>query len=276
MSAFLDTLGRARRLAQTIASRIGNAINPPLSEDAKPLDLQQAILEAIEARTQPMGGGRRQMPDGYVSVKVIAKDAADERAMRLVLDGVRELAVARLKELQCRLPNPFRVDVTYLRRRPASWPAGQPMAIEFEAQAPAGASAPARAADPAQPDLILTIVRGRASAPSYTLREPAIRVGRSEAPVDDRGRARQNHVAFTEDDDPHSRTVGRGHCEIRYDAAAGEYKIFDERSANGTRIVRAGEVIEVPPQDPFGIAIRHGDEVQFGTAAARVEIRPPA
>jgi pSer/pThr/pTyr-binding forkhead associated (FHA) protein len=270
MNAFLDN---ARQLAQTLAARIGKAINPPLSEDAKPLDLQQAILEAIDARTQPVGGGRRQMPDGSVHVRVIAKDAADERAMRLVLDGVRDLAVARLKELQCGIPNQFRVDVAYLRRRPASWPAGQPMTIEFDAQPPAGAQPSARAADPAQPDLILTIVRGRTSAPSYTLREPAIRVGRSEAPVDDRGRARVNHVAFTEDDDAHSRTVGRGHCEIRYDAAGGEYRIFDERSANGTRIVRGGQVIEVPPQDPFGIAIRTGDELQFGTAAAIVEIR---
>ena len=213
------------------------------------------------------------MPDGYVSVKVIAKDAAVERAMRLVLDGVRDVAAARLKELQCRLPHQFRLDVAYLRDRPEGWPEGQPMTIEFEAQPPASRGAAAAAPDAAQPELILTILRGRASAPSYTLRETVIRIGRSDAPVDDRGRARHNHVAFTEDDDPHSRTVGRGHCEIRYDAAGGEYRLFDERSANGTRIVRDAQVIEVPPQDPFGIAIRSGDELQFGTAAARVEIR---
>ena len=270
MNAFLD---HARQLAQTLAAKINKAINPPLAEDARPLDLQQAILEAIEARTQPTGGGRRQMPDGFVRVAVIASDAAGERAMRLALDGVGDLAVARLKELQCRVPNLFRVEISYLRERPEGWPSSQPMSMEFEAQSPAGAAVPSRRADPAQPELVLTILRGRASSPSYTLREAAVRVGRSNAPVDDRGRARHNHVAFTEDDDAHSRTVGRGHCEIRYDAAAGEYKIFDERSANGTRIVRDGQVIDVPPQDPFGIAIRTGDELQFGTAAARVEIR---
>jgi hypothetical protein len=273
MTSFLD---QARELAQNLAAKFSRAINPPLAGDARPLDLQQAILEAIEARTQAAGGGRRQFPDGYVSVRVVAKDPADERAMRVALDGIRDLAAARLRELQCRLPNTFRVDVTYLRKRPASWPANQPLAIEFDAQPPASASAAMHvpAPDAAQPELILTIVKGRASAASYTLREPAIRIGRSESPVDDRGRARHNHVAFTEDDE-HSRTVGRGHCEIRYDRAGGEYRIFDERSANGTRIVRGGEIIEVPAQDPFGIAIRSGDELQFGTAAARVEISPP-
>jgi pSer/pThr/pTyr-binding forkhead associated (FHA) protein len=273
MSSFLDN---ARELAQTLVEKINRVINPPLSSDARPLDLQQAILEAIEARTQPAGGGRRQMPDGYVGVRIVAKDPAEERAMRAALDGIRELAATRLRELQCRVPQSFRIDVAYVRRRPASWTPDQPLAIEFEAAAPAPAGAGPQPADAAQPDLILTIVRGRASADSYTLREPAVRVGRSEAPVDDRGRARLNHVAFTEDDDAHSRTVGRGHCEIRYDRAGGEYRIFDERSANGTRIVRDGHVIEVPAQDPFGIAIRSGDELQFGTAAARVEIRPPA
>ena len=272
MTGFLEN---ARELAQTLATKISRAINPPLTHDARPLDLQQAILEAIDARTQPAGGGRRQMPDGFVAVSVLATDAAEERAMRAALDGIRDLAASRLRELQCRVPQAFRVDVSYLRERPESWAPDQPMQIEFEAHAPAAqAAAGSRDADAAQPGLVLTILRGRASAPSYTLREAAVHIGRSESPVDDRGRARRNHVAFTEDDDAHSRTVGRGHCEIRYDRAGGEYRIFDERSANGTRIVRDGQVIEVPAQDPFGIAIRDGDELQFGTAAARVEIRP--
>lgn len=273
MKEFFD---KSRQLVQSVASKVGKAINPPLSADATPLDLQQAILEAIEARTQPVGGGRRALPDTYVKVKVMARDAADERAMQLVLGGVRDKAVARLRELQCDVPAGFRVDVGYVRRRPSGW-ADQPMMIDFEADAPGGDAPaakqkPAAHGEPGQPQLILTIVRGRAAYPSYTLCEPAIRVGRSEAPVDDRGHARRNDVAFTEEDDPHSRTVGRGHCEIRYDRARGEYRIFDERSANGTRVIRDGQVIDVPPKDPFGVAIRSGDELEFGTAAARVEI----
>lgn len=272
MKEFLD---QSRQFVQSVASRVGKAINPPLSDDATPLDIQHAILEAIEARTQPVGGGRRALPDGHVKVKVLAKDAADERALQLVLGGIRDKAAARLGELQCDLPQGFAIDVSYVRKRPASWPADQPISIEYAAEAPGGSQprtdASVSSAPDTQPQLTLTIVRGRAAAASYSLREPAVRIGRSAAPVDDRGHARQNHVAFDEED-PHSRTVGRGHCEIRYDDRGGEYRIFDERSANGTRIIRAGQVIDVPPKDPFGVAIRSGDELEFGTAAARVEI----
>jgi pSer/pThr/pTyr-binding forkhead associated (FHA) protein len=81
---------------------------------------------------------------------------------------------------------------------------------------------------------------------------------------------RRNDVAFLENDDERNRTVTRGHAEIRYDRGRGEYRVFDEGSANGTRIVRSGEVIEVPPRDPLGVALRTGDELQFGTAAVRV------
>jgi pSer/pThr/pTyr-binding forkhead associated (FHA) protein len=161
-----------------------------------------------------------------------------------------------------------------VRKRPASWPVDQPMVIEYAAETPEASKAPVTTERPGanvQPELILTIMRGRASAASYSLREPSVRIGRSAAPVDDRGHARQNHVAFDEED-PHSRTVGRGHCEIRYDHGGAEYRIFDERSANGTRIIRAGQVIEVPPKDPFGVAIRPGDELEFGTASVRVEV----
>lgn len=271
MKEFLE---KSRQFVQTVASKVGQAINPPLTDDATPLDIQHAIVEAIESRAQPVGGGRRALPDAYVKVKVIASDAAEERALQVVLAGLQARVLARLAEVECDVPRGFRVNVAYLRRRPSGWAPDQPMAIEYEADVPAG-SARADREKPAehhQPALILTVVRGRAASDSYTLREPLIRIGRSAAPVDDRGHARHNHVAFTEEEDAHSRTVGRGHGEIRYDQARDEYRIFDEGSANGTRVIRAGEVIEVPARDPFGVAIRSGDELEFGTAAVRAEI----
>ena len=271
-----ELVEKSRRFVQSVASRLDKAINPPLSSDATPLDLQHAIVEAIESRAQPVGGGRRALPDAYVKVKVIAKDPAEQRALQTVLGGLQERVLTRLREVGCELPRGFRIEVVYLRRRPAGWAVDQPMQIEYEAGPPAGGeragSEHAPAAERAHPALTLTIVRGRATSEAYTLREPWIRIGRSAAPVDHRGHARHNHVAFTEDDDPHSRTVGRGHGEIRYDAARGEYRIFDEGSANGTRVIRGGEVIAVPPRDPFGIAIRSGDVLEFGTAAVRVGI----
>lgn len=265
MKEMKESLQRMRDLVRTAADRVGNAINPPLTEDARPIDIRQAIVEAIESRVQPVGGGRRVLPDRYVKVRVLTTDAAEERALQTALSDVQAIAARRLRELACDVDPAFRVDVAYVRKRPSSWAEGQPMQIEFEAAAPSAAPA-------SQPALVLTIVNGRASAESYVLREPIVRVGRSVSPVDQLGRPRHNHVAFLEEGDPVSATVGRGHCEIRYQADTGQYRIFDERSANGTRIVRNGEIIAVPAQDPFGVAIEAGDELQFGSASARVEL----
>ena len=99
-----------------------------------------------------------------------------------------------------------------------------------------------------------------------------VRLGRSADPTDDRGRPRLNDVAFVENDSPENRTVTRGHALIRFDARTGEYRLFDEGSANGTQILRSGEAIDVPRRDPIGVSLRSGDEIQLGKAAIRIKI----
>jgi hypothetical protein len=79
-------------------------------------------------------------------------------------------------------------------------------------------------------------------------------------------------VAFLENDSADNRTVTRGHAIIRFDARRGEHRLFDEGSANGTRVVRSGVVIEVPKRDPVGVCLRSGDEVHLGKAALRIRI----
>ena len=44
------------------------------------------------------------------------------------------------------------------------------------------------------------------------------------------------------------------------------------KRANGTRILRSGEPIDVPRRDPVGVSLRSGDEVQLGKAAIRIRI----
>jgi pSer/pThr/pTyr-binding forkhead associated (FHA) protein len=91
-------------------------------------------------------------------------------------------------------------------------------------------------------------------------------------PTDHLGQPRHNQVVFVEEGDEHGATVGRAHASIRWDADRREYRLFDDGSHNGTRIVRAGVTIPVSPRDPVGVTVRSGDEIQFGTAAVRVEV----
>ena len=258
---------RAKQLSQTMADRLRRAVDPPLASDATPLEIRHFIVESIEWRVQAAGGGRRRLPDPVIEVRVVAQDQAAQRALRAAIDDVEVAAVARLKELACEIPAGFRIQVAYLKRAPAGWPAGRQVAIDYPSQG--GQPLPSSSAVPA---LKLTVIRGTATQPSYDFAAPVVRVGRSEAPQDDRGRTRRNDVAFLEQDDDTNMTVTRGHCEIRYSRESGGFRVFDERSANGTRIVRGGEVIDVPSNDPLGAAILDGDELHFGKAAVSVAI----
>jgi hypothetical protein len=259
-----EIVDRARQLSRTVAGRLRRAVDPPLASDATPLEIRHFIIESIESRVQPAGGGRRKFPDALVDVKIVA-DPAAQRALRTALDDVQSGVLARLKELSCEAPAGFGVQVTYLKRAPAGWPPDRQVAVEYSHVQPVESVASG------MPELTLTVTRGSAAQESYSFTQPIVRVGRSPAPHDDRGRTRRNDVAFLEDGNDDNMTVTRGHCEIRYSRAGG-YRVFDERSANGTRIVRNGEIIDVPANDPIGVAILDGDELQFGTAAVRVGV----
>jgi hypothetical protein len=260
-----EIVDRAKQLSRTMAGRLRRAVDPPLASDATPLEIRHFIIESIEARVQPSGGGRRKLPDALVDVKIVAADPAAQRALRTALDDVQSAVLARLKELRCEVPAGFSVQVAYLERAPSGWAADRQLSIEY-AHVQTVETAP-----PGMPELTLTVTRGSAAQESYSFTLPLVRVGRSPAPHDDRGRTRRNDLAFLEDGNDDSMTVTRGHCEIRYSRAGG-YRVFDERSANGTRIVRDGEIIDVPANDPMGVAILDGDELQFGTAGVRVGI----
>jgi hypothetical protein len=233
--------------------------------------MRHFIVESVEARVQPTGGGRRKLPDALVEVRIVAADPAAQRALRAALDEVQAAVIARLQELRCDVPAGFRVQVAYLKRPPAGWPADRQIVIDYPQPAAAATATPLET-----PALTLTVLRGAAAQDTYVFTTAIVRVGRSQMPHDDRGRTRRNDVAFLENGDEDSMTVTRGHCEIRFSRGHGGYRVFDEGSANGTRLVRGGDIIEVPANDPMGVAIQDDDELQFGNAAVRVAIGGPS
>ena len=260
---------RARTIGENVVDAVRRAVDPPLDADARPIDIKRAIVEAVEQQTEPAGGGRRVLPGDAVHVKVLAEDADARRALEAVLADVGETIAARLAELQCAVPRRFSADVTYARRPPADWQPEQRLAVTLVQSA---TTQPASEATTSLPSLSIDVIRGQAAQAQFTFAVPVVRIGRSADPLDERGRPRFNDVAFLEDDTPENKTVTRGHALIRYNTATSEYRLFDEGSANGTRVVRGGDVIDLPKRDPVGLALRSGDEVQLGKAAIRVKI----
>ena len=269
---------RARSIGESVAGVVRRAVDPPLTADARPLDVKRAIVEAVEQQVEPAGGGRHVLPGDAVQVQVLAEHVAQRKALEAVLRDLRDSIRARLLEVRCSVPRQFTVDVSYVRRAPAEWETEQRLSVVVNGFDPDGgrSAGPGRTLHDSPDDqprvLGIDVVRGQAARKHFTFSESVVRIGRSLDPTDERGRPRVNDIAFLDNDSAENRTVTRGHAVIRFDVRRREYRLFDEGSANGTRVVRRGEVIEVARRDPMGVALRSGDEVQLGKAVLKLRI----
>jgi hypothetical protein len=120
-------------------------------------------------------------------------------------------------------------------------------------------------------EIKLTITSGTADKPAYALALDRINLGRCAEVRDSRNHLlRTNHVAFTDGAGQANETVSRNHAHIDC-STSGEYRLFDDRSAHGTSIVRNGRTIVVPPGSR-GVRLQPGDEVVLGEARLRVKL----
>jgi hypothetical protein len=272
-----DLFTRVDGALRVAVQRVQQWFDPPLDREAAPLEVREAIIEDIEQHAESAGAGRRVLPYNRVIVTMLAPDKPSRARLQAALTGLQESVVARLTELRCAIPTGFAVETRYITRPPAAWSPHQRLAFTYDQRDPSPRLRPgqadmpsAAANEPAR--LRITIARGQATHASYTFAESHIRIGRSAQPIDGLGRPRTNQVVFLEDGDDDTRTVGRAHASIRYDTTRREYRVFDDGSHNGTRVMREGALLEVKPHDPVGVTLRSGDEIQVGTAALRIEI----
>jgi len=249
--------------------RVRSWFNPPLGADARPLEVREAVLECVEARVEPAGHGRRVLPFDRIVVTVLALDRDRRAALEAALEDLEQAVMARLTELRCQTPAGFGVQVEYAKRPRPGW-ADRCLDVQFERSPAALVPAPNATAV-----FHVTVLRGTTSQASYQFSERQILIGRTSDPVDRRGRTRHNQVAFVDEGDPVSRTVGRAHASICYELSRGEYRLFDDGSHNGTQVVRDGVVLDVTPRDPIGVVLMSGDEIRFGTAAIRIRVETP-
>jgi hypothetical protein len=263
-----DRLSHVSRIGKDLQSRLRRFFDSPLDADAKPLEVCQAVLDEIECKLQPVGRGRRVFPYNRLVVRV-RQTSADRPALEAVLATLDRRLRERLAELRCEAPEPLDVKLAFVKEAPPEWMPDQMFAIDYhtEAEVP-----PASRVKPRPPAVQVTILKGAATDKAYTFREPVISIGRTAEPSDDLGRVRRNRVVFLDTIDGVTETVGRAHARLCYDSRNGEYRLFDERSSNGTSIIRDGATIPVPSLDPRGIRVRSGDEVHLGRAAIRVVI----
>jgi hypothetical protein len=260
--------GRLSQIGNEWQSRLKRFFDSPLTSDAKPLEIRQAVLDDIEHNVEPVGRGRKVFPYNRILVRVAQANAgphALDAAFRDLDARVRE----RLAELHCAAPGGLEVRIAILKQAPEEWTDGQLFSVEYDNQAEV---TPERRDTPRPVSVRITIVKGAAGQQEFTFNAPMISIGRTAEPTDEMGRVRRNDVVFLDTVDGATETVGRAHARLKLDAGTGEYLLFDEGSSNGTSIVRGGTTIYVSAHDPRGVRVRSDDEIQLGRAVIRVSI----
>jgi hypothetical protein len=266
-----DTAARVWSFGERLHATVRRFFDSPLGPGAKPLEIREAMLDDIERQVTPLGGGRRVFPFAGLVGHLVAPNggrAICEATFRDFAARVR----ARLAEVRCEPTADLDVRVEVLEDTPADWEPGRVFAIDYEAP-PNPTEHPAIGTE--RPALQIIVLAGTATRPMYSIDGATILVGRGAEPADQAGRVRRNDVAFAEVADDVAETVGRAHARFTWDADAGEYRILDEGSSNGTSVLRGGTSIPVPARDPRGLRVRSGDEIQFGRARVRIKLRPP-
>ena len=240
----------------------------------EPVEVRKAILDEVEELVQPGPRSKPVFPFNRVSVVLLAPDAKAMAALEAVLGGDEELEAAiaeRLRDLGCGRVNDLEVRTRYVRKAGADWPAGRTFRLacdreETSTALPAPAIASAAAAQ-------IVIVKGAGTRKAYPLSAERTNIGRVAEVLDKERRVvRRNQVVFAEGSDPANDTVSRAQAHI-VRTSGGEYRLFDDRSSHGTRIFRDGRTIALPSGSPRGVKLQPGDEIYFGQACARFELK---
>lgn len=276
----MNILQKVKRLEAGMTRAVERAAREWSQSGARePLEIGQAIVDAVGERLEPAARGRYVFPFNRIHVTIAASRDARAR-FQAVFESeptLQERIVARLRDAGCS-PASVQCAVTYVARPSPDW-----QTPEFHLEFTRGAAAPVAAQEPeaapvAAPEaarqLQITIVSGTAEAPNYTFTLPRVNLGRCAEVRDSLSRlVRTNHVAFVDLAGTSNHSVSRQHAHIEYIESARQYRIRDDRSAHGTHIVRNGRAVPVPA-GPRGVRLESGDEIVLGEARARVVLGP--
>jgi hypothetical protein len=265
----MDILAKARQLESRLARTVDRAAQQWSKSGARgPLEVLHGILEAVEERIEPAGRGTHVFPFNKVKATVVAVSADARARFAGVLDGpptLQERIGKTLRDAGCDVAG-LQVKVAYVAQADPAW-TSPGFHVDFSRGAvPELPPAPVQAA---VHEITLAVISGAADKPAYALALDRINVGRCAEVRDSRNRLlRTNHVVFTDAAGAVNETVSRTHAHIDC-LPTGECRLFDDRSAHGTSIVRNGKTISVPAGSR-GVRLLSGDEIVLGEARLRV------
>jgi hypothetical protein len=272
---------------------IRRAILDDIEEQAQPAGRSRKVFPYDRLTIEVLAGGARR---GDARVAPSTPSAPARQELDAVLnpeEGLVEAIRERLHEAGCDRVGRLQVSVKVIRKARPDWKPGSLFQVTYERTVgaelacpepsrgappkhPGATSAPAAAglktrpaaetasAEPRQAQIV--VLEGNAAKKAYTLNADRTNIGRL-AEVTDRHRrvVRRNQVVFLDIDSDVNQTVSRAQAHIRF-APPAEYRLYDDHSSDGTRILRDGRMIELPSGSPRGVKLRAGDEIYFGRA----------
>ncbi len=225
---------------------------------------------------QPLGDGRRGLVHNRIAVRLISADEARRGLLAGALtaeDGLRPAVQRRLRAKECSVPPDLAIEVR-CEEDPALTSSQRDYELVASFEGPAApADTSDSAAEPApprsRPKARLVLLEGEGPVREVEITKDVFNIGRiRDVREKDQRPARRNDFYFGEA----QMNVSRRHAHIRYYPETGQFRIFDDRSARGTRLFSGGEPIDVPSGRVRGELLRSGDEIYFGSIAVRFEI----
>jgi len=263
----MDLLAKARKLESHLARTVDRAAQQwSKSGPRGPLEVLHGILDAVDERIEPAGRGTHVFPFNTITATIAAASPDARVRFSGVMDGapsLQERISRKLRDAGC-LVSGLLVKVDYVAEADPAWTSPD-FHVEF--------SHGVVKEPPPEPltvhEITLTIINGSAGQPDYALTLDRINLGRCVEVRDSRNRLlRTNHVSFSDGAGAINETVSRSHAHIDCGANGG-CRLYDDRSAHGTSIVRNGKTITVPAGSR-GVRLQSGDEIVLGEARLRL------
>jgi len=273
-----------RRIEKSLDQRLRSIFSGGEGGDAGPgareaVELYRDALDQIASRATAGKRGDRIFPFNLITIELRAEDAERKAVLETLFDPgqLGDDIRATLKEERVTPPE----DLTVAVRYPAvnhEDDALVEMRVICERREPPQKAVAGTIARPTSIELVparLLTVTGVSSATEFILDRPRINLGREAEIADALGRTiRRNELYFPESAHEANPSVSRAHAHIRFDAASGEWRIFDDGSSIGTTLFREGRRIDVPAHAGRGVALRPGDEIYLGQVRLLFESRP--
>jgi hypothetical protein len=234
------------------------------------LEVHRAVLDDVAAHVDTLPRGKQVFAYTQLDVQILLPDPALQRSYELVFieaDTLSRDIRQRLEDQRVELPAHLSVQVELVPELPPDV-AARGFDVHY-------GSVPIQQPSQELPEVRFTVISGSAQQPELLLKKRRINLGRLAEVIDAEQRlTRQNDVAFRDDAPAPNQSVSRAHAHVEFDSENAAFRLYDDRSAHGTTVVRDGTVIPVPPGPSKGVAMRDGDEIVLGQARLRFEIMP--